>query len=87
MTENNINLYQDLHKETKADLLSWYMIVFGLICLALAGLFIYLGNINYKDFYINGHAMGNYLLMAAMALYFGGRIIKFVSKKKKSKTQ
>lgn len=75
--------FKDLGKEDLADTLSWYMIVFSLISIAIAGLCIYLRQIHYRDFTLNGRLLGNYFLMFGAALYVGGRAIKYMKRFKK----
>ena len=79
--------FQDFGKEDGADLLSWYMVVFAFISIAIAGLCIYLRTIHYRDFSLNGVVMGNYFLLLGAALYIGGRAIKYAKRFKKNKAK
>ena len=69
--------FLSFEKEDKLDLLSWYLVFFGFIVLGLAGICLYLKQISYRDFYINGRVLGNYLLMLGICLYLSGRGIKY----------
>ncbi len=78
--------FDDFGKEDKLDTLSWYMVVFGFVALALAGLCFYLKTIHYRDFLLNGNLLGNYLLMFGVTLYVAGRAIKYYKRFKNKET-
>ncbi len=78
--------FDDFGKEDKLDTLSWYMVVFGFVSLALAGLCLYLKTIHYRDFLLNGNLLGQYLMMLGVALYVGGRAIKYYKRFKNKET-
>lgn len=71
-------------KDAMLDTVAWYMVVFGFILLALAGVCLYSRVIHYRDFSINGTVLGNYLLILGICLYAAGRAIKYYRKFKKS---
>ncbi len=73
-------------KEDKLDLLSWYLVLFGFIILGLAGVCLYMQRISYRDFYLNGRVLGNYLLMLGICLYMGGRSIKYYRKYRRKRS-
>ena len=63
--------------------LSWYLMAVGFLAIAAAGLFLFLREIRYQDYVLNGAVLGRYLLMAGVASYFAGRIITYYRKFRK----
>src|SRR3954468_4401823 len=75
-----------LEKKSRLDSVSWFLVMVALVCVAAAILFIFLNQIRYRDFSINGHALGLRLLYAAILFYVGGRGIAYYQRFNKKST-
>jgi predicted MFS family arabinose efflux permease len=85
-TENNPYLTQNpLDDKTRLDTLSWYLLVTGLMCIGFAGLFLFLREVRYQDYVLNGVALGRYLLVAGAFFYVGGRVLSYYRRYQRKK--
>jgi hypothetical protein len=69
------------------DTLAWYLMVTGFMALAAAALFILLKTVNYRDYTLNGAALGRYLLMGGIICYFAGRAISYYRRFQRRKAE
>jgi hypothetical protein len=79
--------YANLHRQSPLDMLAWYLVAAGIMALAAAGLFIFLRTIHYRDFTLNGAALGRYLLIAGIISYVAGRVIAYYRRFQRRKTE
>lgn len=85
-TENNkILAGSRLDETSKLDTLSWYLLVIGLMSIGFAGVFLFLKEIRYEDYVLNGVALGRYMLLAGAVSYVGGRGISYYRKYQRKK--
>ncbi len=77
--------FSEFQGKSKWAELSWYLVVFGFIAIAVAGLCIYLQRIAYRDFTMNSVLLGRYFLMAGITMYLAGRGIAYYQRLKKKK--
>jgi hypothetical protein len=75
--------HEDLYKSNRLSTLSWYLMVLGIVSILVAGLFIYLRKIPYRDFVLDGNGVGRYFLFAGIAAYIAGRAISYFQKYRK----
>lgn len=88
MTELETNPYRTnmrLDETSWVDTLSWYLLVVGLMCIVFAGLFLYLREIRYQDYVLNGVVLGRYMLLAGAVSYVAGRILSYYRKYQRRK--
>lgn len=84
MTEQARNPYP-IDSSSRLDTLSWYLMVTGFMAILAAGLFLFLREIQYEDYVLNGLVLGRYMLGAGVLLYFSGRILSYYRKYRKKK--
>ena len=84
MTEPEKNSYA-LDQKNILDTVSWYLVVVGFLAILAAGLFLFLREIRYQDYVLNGLVLGRYMLVAGMVSYFTGRILSYYRKYRKKK--
>lgn len=72
-----------LEAKSFLDTVSWYLLVFGIMSIAAAALFLYLREIRYQDYVLNGVALGRYLLLAGAVSYVAGRALAYYRKFRK----
>src|SRR5688500_10453847 len=70
-------------RSTPMDTLSWYLLVVGFLAIVTAGLFLFLREIRYQDYVLNGTVLGRYFLIAGATSYFAGRIITYTRRIRK----
>jgi hypothetical protein len=79
--------HEDLYRQNAMDTLAWYLMATGFIALAAAGIFIFLKTINYRDYVLNGSALGRYFLIGGMIFYFAGRGISYYRRFQRRKAE
>ncbi|HLP43401.1 MAG TPA: hypothetical protein VK465_18000 [Fibrobacteria bacterium] len=84
MTQTERDPYA-LDSTSRLDSVIWYLMATGFMAILGAGLFLFLREIRYEDYVLNGAALGRYLLGAGVVLYFTGRILSFYRKFRKKK--
>lgn len=84
MTEPEKDPYA-LDRASPLDTLSWYLVAIGFMAILAAGLFLFLREIRYRDYVLNGLVFGRYLLAAGVISYFAGRILSYYRKYRKKK--
>ena len=84
MTEQVPNPYA-LDDKDGLDTLAWYLMATGFMAILGAGLFLFLREIRYEDYVLNGVALGRYMLGAGVILYFAGRILSYYRKFRRRK--
>ena len=83
--ETGTNPYAPLDEKNRLDTLSWYLVVIGFMAIAAAGLFLFLREIRYQDYVLNGVALGRYLLVIGGLSYVAGRILAYYRRFRKQK--
>lgn len=84
MLEPEKNPYA-LDEKNALDTLSWYLVAIGFMSIAAAGLFLFLREIRYQDYVLNGVALGRYLLVAGALFYVAGRFLSYYRRFRKRK--
>lgn len=82
MLETEKNPYA-LEDKDRLETVSWYLLATGIMCIVAAGLFLYLREIRYRDYVLNGVALGRYLLVGGAAFYVTGRLLSYYRKFRK----
>jgi hypothetical protein len=77
--------YAPLDGKSRLDTLSWYLVVIGFMSIAAAGLFLFLREIRYQDYVLNGVALGRYMLLLGGASYVAGRVLSYYRRFRKQK--
>lgn len=84
MTETENDHYA-LDTKNRLDTVSWYLLATGIMCIVAAALFLFLREIRYQDYVLNGVALGRYLLLGGAAAYVAGRGLSYYAKFRKRK--
>jgi hypothetical protein len=79
MTEFENNPYA-LDTKSRLETVSWYLLATGIMCIVAAALFLFLREIRYQDYVLNGVVLGRYLLLGGAVLYVVGRGLSYYGK-------
>ena len=83
--ETGTEPHAPLDEKNRLDTLSWYLVVIGFMSIAAAGLFLFLREVRYQDYVLNGVALGRYLLLLGGGCYVVGRVLSYYRRFRKQK--
>lgn len=75
-----------LDEDTKLDTLSWYLLVIGLMAIAFGGLLLFLKELHYRDYVLNGVVLSRYMLLAGGGFYVSGRLLSYYRRYQRKKS-